>query len=336
MPTDQNLAAAADDANAGAVLGFGIRVRRHEKKRWRGRTQARTGLAQYNVQEVVDVGGRAITLGEYEAAIASGNAPFTHFLPLYIDDEHAARALPHLLRHLALACADGASEFEPLMALRVVPACINTVVVQMMAGAVQAAAPVLETYLALQRLLAHLCAVPPIGAAAEAILADFIACDEARTKRVVPSIGELLALLSVSRRHAWADAAGAVIGEFVTRNSLWAVRAYPALLDEALPTAERLQLTWLGNLTAVRLLMFHVHLLTALPPPAAAVAAAGEAAAGSLAEALQHACAAIAAVPDWATFLQRVGLVAQSDDELADMLVTAQRRSAALGYHTPR
>jgi len=75
---------------------------------------------------------------------------FTHFLPLYINSEHATRALPVMQKFFAELCIS--TEFKPYMVLEIIPKLMNTMVVSLISGNIHASIVALEGYCSFHRL----------------------------------------------------------------------------------------------------------------------------------------------------------------------------------------
>jgi len=288
---------------------------------------------------------------------------FTHFLPLMLSAEHEQRAMPDLERTLA-AIARGqtlharpkigcSSEFEPWMALVVIPQLMNSFVVSLMSaggdgstggGIVprHASERALLGYCSFHHMLLALCRRhPSIVQVANEKLQRFIAGERSKSK--VPDLGQLIVYLAVSDALQWRDVVAAIVDESHVRGALWLLRAQPKLARD-IHDKVRLSCTFTERLTSVRLLMFQAFFLCRLARPS------GESLAQGLArynrqfglptapqkEMLVQATRAILAVSSWPEVYRRLGLRSPGPEELALELREALNRSAELGYHNAR
>ena len=64
------------------------------------------------------------------------NEPFTHFLPVYIDERHGERAMKLVERTLSLLCTGRDWEFRPSHVLEILPKLMSTMVVDLNNGSV--------------------------------------------------------------------------------------------------------------------------------------------------------------------------------------------------------
>jgi hypothetical protein len=125
---------------------------------------------------------------------------------------------------------------------------------------------VLSGYYAMHHiLLGFAVKYPEIRRRANAAVASFHADPAARTKKVVHDIGEFLIHLILSDL-TWHDIAIPVLTELWDRNVLWILKASPELsvLDgpQSVTCCYRLNRSWHGSRTGLRLIMFSVYFLT--------------------------------------------------------------------------
>jgi hypothetical protein len=96
-----------------------------------------------------------------------------------------------------------------------------------MSGRVHASIKALEGYCAAQRLMIHFVTeFPALLESAERLVSNFMKSPELRTKKYVPSLGEFLALLSVTNLQ-WKDIARSYLEENFIRNVRWVLQKYP-------------------------------------------------------------------------------------------------------------
>eukprot|EP00931_Biecheleriopsis_adriatica_P009031 TRINITY_DN110144_c0_g1_i1.p1 TRINITY_DN110144_c0_g1~~TRINITY_DN110144_c0_g1_i1.p1 ORF type:complete len:962 (+),score=202.17 TRINITY_DN110144_c0_g1_i1:39-2888(+) len=318
------------------VLGYGVSVQYHDDGNLKSLS---TELDPLSARAFYRHGLRRGVWGE----------TFTHFLPLALNGEHCHKALPELERALiALACGPNSQEreFEPWMALAVVPQLMNTFVVALMScnedkGNVvprHASEKALLGYCSFHHMLLALCQRhPSIAQVASQKLRAFV--QGQRDKSQVPDLGQLVVYMTLSESFGWQEVMSAVVNECHIRGVLWLLRAQPQV--HKLQDPQLLSSTLKHRLTSFRLLMFQAHFLRSIARPR------GEAPQRSLAryhrqfgqptelqkEELIVATRRILEVSSWPQIYRALGLPAQSSDCLAKELRQAFVRSAQLGYH---
>lgn len=195
-------------------------------------------LEYYQSGELSNVHGQTDVLsrGAFEDGVRRGvsRAPFTHWLPLYLDHQHAGDLKAHEAA-IAQICwktkeSEGVPQFNPLMVLKVLPALLNTIIVSMMRGHVHESIAALSTYTAtFQLLVAFALKYPELQASADRRLTAFLESEDGRRKKSCPNLGELLALLTITSQYAWLDVAKSIISEALDRNVKWTLLAFPEL-----------------------------------------------------------------------------------------------------------
>jgi len=273
-----------------------------------------------------------------------------YFLPLVLDGSHAQRALPTLKRALAslvLRKASASCDFQPWMALAVIPQVMNSFVVSLMRQddceeetvPRHASERALLGYCSFHHMLLALCARhSEIQQVATDKLRQFI--NGRRLKEDVPDLGQLLIYMTVTEEVAWTELVPAVLHESQVRGVRWLLRDMPDL-EGAVHSQERLQRTFHGRIVSLRLLMFQAYFLCNVARPA------GESLGASLArynrqfgqptepqkEGLVRACRGILKVSSWSEFYGAMGFETPSNEELAGELCEAVRQSHDCGYH---
>ncbi|KAI9189239.1 hypothetical protein H9P43_000669 [Blastocladiella emersonii ATCC 22665] len=160
---------------------------------------------------------------------------FAFWLPAYLTQEHFNRAWPavrEFITSLAAEKGDTAPLFAPRMILEVFPKLLNTCAVLLADRGMYASDAAVEMYTQVHRVwVACMHRYPRLQAEVERRLARFIdGGEDARSKGAEPSLGDLVALLSVSERYAWRDLAPALISESMARAVLWLGKANPAVV----------------------------------------------------------------------------------------------------------
>ncbi|KNE54309.1 hypothetical protein AMAG_17650 [Allomyces macrogynus ATCC 38327] len=197
---------------------------------------------------------------------------FTHWLPLYLSEAHFDRALADVQRFVAALAQPGTASpvFDPSTINVVFPKLLNTCAVLLADRSLHASDTAIELYTQLHRVwVACLHRHPAQQANVEHRLARFMSGEVHRTKTAVPSLGDLLALLSVSEQYGWAQLAQPLLEEVMHRSVLWIGKSNPALIkkwqddDRVAQAPDRELLAAAFEATAVsrRLVAFHVLFL---------------------------------------------------------------------------
>jgi len=235
------------------------------------------------------------------------------------------------------------------MALAVIPQVMNSFVVSLMREEDyleetvprHASERALQGYCSFHHMLLALRAQhPAIQTVATDKLRQFIHGE--RTKADVPDLGQLLVYMAVTEDVDWADLVAAILDESQVRGARWLLRDMP-WLEGPVSDQDRLQLTFRGRITSLRLIMFQSYFLNFVARPC------GESLSDALSryncqfgqptepqkDCLVQACRGILNVKSWSEFYGALGLEAPSDRELANQLCEAMQRSRQCGYHGP-
>lgn len=124
-------------------------------------------------------------------------------------------------------------------------------------------------------MLAFVEMYPEMMAEVNNSISSFIQSEEGRVKSTIPSMGDWLALLSISNRYNWPQVAKYVVGESFDRNVLWICKENPSLATLAnisggpTPGVEhtRLKESFEHSATSKKLLLFHVYFLSFVARP---------------------------------------------------------------------
>lgn len=320
------------------VLGFGITVSYHDDGNIK---EVGTELDVISQEAYFDHGIRRGTWGD----------DFEYFLPMVLDGGHARRSLPILKSALASIAHRKPCEradFRPWMALAVIPQVMNSFVVSLMReedyldGSVprHASERALLGYCSFHHMLLALRAsYPEIQEVASARLRCFIAGK--RSKAEVPDLGQLIVYMTVTHEVSWPELVAALLDESQVRGVRWLLRDQPWLEGDGVTVHHRLQLSFQGRTTSLRLLMFQAYFICHVARPA------GESLSSSLSryncqfgqatepqkESLVAACHRILQADSWSSFYEFLGLEAPADADLARQLQEAVQRSRQCGYH---
>jgi len=266
------------------------------------------------------------------------NEPFKLWLPLYLTAEHFDRALPFLRRTFPKLCPHrNTTSFEPLMILDVLPTIMNTIVVLVADGGVANSERILEGYCQIHRLfLALIEKFPSLQNNIEKKLHDFITKPTIRTKDHTPGLGQIICLLSVSKKFDWMKMAKAYITESFDRNVLWVCKKYPELANIEKGDQSRLEKVFDASKVRFRHLLFHVYFLHSIAKQANAEfydVAYGSPPAKMKAE-FQKVIGCILNLSSWPDFFKLAHLNCPSREQLTFWLESAVENSLKKGYHS--
>lgn len=202
---------------------------------------------------------------------------FTHFLPLYITEDHFQRALPDIKKLLIqLSPEYRGSGFVPQMALSVFGKLMNTMIVLVMEGGLSASVRALSGYIAFHRLLlAFVEMYPQLMYDVNQSIEGFIKSEDGRIKSVIPSLGDWLATLSISNKYGWKNVVKSVLAESGDRQVIWICKENPMLANladiskSATPGVEhqRLKESFEYSEVSNRLILFHAYFLQFIARP---------------------------------------------------------------------
>jgi len=190
----------------------------------------------------------AVSLTAWQGGLrqAAWKEPMTHWLPLFVNHEHAANSISITNECLALLadCAPtgddshlpkqvfeilsraGAPE-EAVNAVIVLPEMMHQLLKQVLDGDRHASAKVLKGYFVLHRLFLHFCDEwPAIREAADAAIRTFAESPDNRSKSATPWIAYILQLLTVSN-VGWDDIKNQFVEEVLARNVQFTKASFP-------------------------------------------------------------------------------------------------------------
>jgi len=270
---------------------------------------------------------------------------FTHWLPVYLTEEHWQRGRK-LLPTCVLQLLNGGSfgKFAPEMCLEVFAKAVNTLVVLVCDKGVAMSERACRSLCLLQRwALRCVEEWPQLRPQLNARLKLFCKAEKHRGKDVEPNLGELLPLLLVSD-VPWKQFAPCLLQEWMDRQTLWLCTEYPQLAKlgdaDALSDDERCALSWEAKPVGKRLLCFHAILLhLCRDRPLDAQARQLDRLYGQppqhFVQQLQQHVKKLLACEGWPQWFRLLGAPVPQKAALAEQLRTAVRNSAAKRYHTP-
>jgi hypothetical protein len=233
------------------------------------------------------------------------------------------------------------------MCLEVIPKLMNTMVVLLMDKGIAASERALDGYCMLHRLfLGCVTEWPELQREVYNRLKKFITTESARTKVVVPSLGDLIPLLSVCESIRWPEFAWPYLTESFDRNVIWICKEYPGLANDTQPgqgaDPVRIQKSFEASIVSQRLAMFHAYFLEEIARPRgmslSTVAERGDLLYGkaSLHQKIKfrQGVQAIMDVRGYQNMLRQCGFRAvPSDEQLTDLLKQSVRNSLFKRYH---
>lgn len=191
---------------------------------------------------------------------------YTHFLPIYICPSNGEKAMHLAKRSLSIVCSGSHEGFQPEYAITVLPKLMNSMVSSMMNGSKLYSTRALIGYSHFHRLLIQfLIEFPELRKSIDEKISNFINDGKNRLKDVVPNIGDLLALISVSS-FQWSDIEKAYINECFTRNIFWILNKFPQVENETNPELF-LKNAFSGSETSLRLMLFQSFFIQKMAKP---------------------------------------------------------------------
>ena len=333
-----------------AVLGFGMDVQ--HGARYENGTRHVKGITTELELLSRDSFSSGVRCGVWRTA---GKAEdFNQWLPVLLDADHTARAMP-LVRAGLMAIAGHPPQrpFDPLVALTVLPKLLNQMTVRLMTcddnTSLHASEKALLGFTSFHHMLLKLASEHPIiQTRAEHWVSEFARSPARRNKLVIHDLGEFLVLLYLCPEGKWEELAAAFIEESFVRNVRWVLDPREgdcgdlAVLEADDEACEyRLRRTLHASATSKRLLMFQAFFLRHVAKPAGQSPTDilarlerghGRPPAGTAAK-LQGACREILGPLSWEKFFVAMGVPLPDKLGLSRKLRAAVRRSEERGYH---
>lgn len=210
----------------------------------------------------------------------------------------------------------------------------------MMTHKMHASIKALEGYCAIHRLMIYFARkYPSLVDQADRSVSNFAKSPDYRTKNHVASLGDFLALLSITNLQ-WRDLAHAYIEENFIRNVRWVLAKHPELADPDVDL-NRSAKTFLASQTSIRLMLFHVYFLEQIGRPTGR--SLDEISEGydrlfgrpnnAMKDAFLNAVRLIMKIKSWDEAFASIGLPAPQAPELCSWLQNSVRISLKRGYH---
>eukprot|EP01084_Bolivina_argentea_P292822 503518_1 len=263
----------------GCILGVGLNVNRSSNK-WITSVESEMDLLSLSAYK------------DYSIYSGAWGERITHFIPLIINEKHAAKSKKCLLKRLAMICDE--SSFNVRDGLMVVTAIMNQFVVQLMANTIglsdaekkeddddeyekrkidpkHASEKALIGYCAFHHMLLYLVQeYPEMQTYARGCIQDFIAYPSSREKSSTPDLGKFILMMAIVEDYEWEDIATVFIHESLDRQVKWYLRKYPQLesLDASkCSPKERIACTLKSTMISRRLVAFQVFFLKNICAP---------------------------------------------------------------------
>ncbi|KAJ3029496.1 UNVERIFIED_CONTAM: hypothetical protein HDU68_011987 [Siphonaria sp. JEL0065] len=198
---------------------------------------------------------------------------FSEWLPLYISYDHFLKGLPLLKKSFVRLTPHIKSRgFDPVMVLEVLPKLMNTQIVLLCDQGLHNSDSFLTNYFQIHRLfLALVYEFPQLKNLILKRLTEFAKSPNARTKAIVPSLGDLIPLMAVlpDPMKVWKNVGPLFLKESMERSVLWACRHAPHLaklknIPHGTVEPERIKDTFDGSATSMKLWAAHVSIFEAI------------------------------------------------------------------------
>lgn len=250
------------------------------------------------------------------------------------------------------------ARFHPLMAFQLLATLMNSMVVELMNSAEprgyrsfaregaeiqrHASEKALEGYCAFHHMLLYFAKrYPFLIEFADKKVNQFLTSEYCRHKGSTPNLGVLLVCLTLSRR-GWEPLRRPLVMEAFDRNVRWILQEYPRLSGGYVDANDRLNLTFAGSKTSLRLLMFQTLFMAKIGRPAGSQGPfsvldrynkqMGKPTTGQK-EDLQKNAKEILAVVAWPQFFFRLGGPVPTAHRLVQIFKDAVNNSARKKYH---
>lgn len=196
---------------------------------------------------------------------ADNQALITHWLPLYINEEHGKRAMHLAPRCLGIICRGSHRDFKAKFVLTVLPKLMNNLILQVVKGKAHASVKAVDGYVAFHRLfIALVDQFPELRVEIKKKVDAFIASPEHRTKAHVPNLGEFLCMISVIEDVDLSAVVEAYMGEMLVRDVRWLLTNQPHLntsVADSKIDRTRVELSFEASFSSYSLLLFQKYFL---------------------------------------------------------------------------
>jgi len=274
-----------------------------------------------------------------------GTTQYAYWFPLYINEEHGARAAEKVEDSISMILTNQRGLFEPEMVLHFLSQVMCNLMIDVITKKIHASDKALAAYLCFHRwMLYFVNKYPQLLRTANQTVNNFVASERERHKDVVSSLGCFLALLSVSDL-TWHDVSEAYLQEAYDRNVLWVLGKSPNLAKAAHKgtpfTPEDTQEFFNRVIPGKKLVVFHVYFLKnvgrreelSLHSIASHYDETYGLSTKEKTNSLREFCKSIDSIDSWRPFYAGVGKTCPSHEVLGETLQQAIRNSERRGYH---
>lgn len=192
------------------------------------------------------------------------NIAFTHWIPLYFgnikeNNEHKKQVI-FLAKHaLSMICTGTTKRFSETQVLEVMPKLILALILNIMQQKEHSSLKAIRMLTNLHRLfLVLLEEFPNLNKIIDEKLEKFIKDEHYRIKDSLPSLGDMLSMITVSTKFMWKDIVTAYLGEQMDRQVFWILKDVPELeKDDPNIDEERIDVTYKSGEVGFAITMFY-------------------------------------------------------------------------------
>jgi len=269
---------------------------------------------------------------------------FTHWLPMYITEEHWQKALPLLIKHIpGLLPNWQTTRFHPDMCLEVFSKAINTLVVLLCDKGERYSESAAKGYCMWHRwILRCVQEWPQLLTTVDSRIKDFCRGEDYRSKAKEPNVGEFIPLLLISERYQWSNVVAHILSEWLDRQVLWLCTEHPELAEigekDRLTDSQRVELSWSGKPVGRRLYAFHAVFLSIFKRQDMKTTSMqydrfyGHPGPSSLRRTAQG-FSAVMTMENWPHYFKILHIACPSKANLAAMMKKSVNNSVRRGYH---
>eukprot|EP00824_Muranothrix_gubernata_P024053 TRINITY_DN67_c0_g1_i1.p1 TRINITY_DN67_c0_g1~~TRINITY_DN67_c0_g1_i1.p1 ORF type:complete len:995 (-),score=204.69 TRINITY_DN67_c0_g1_i1:1224-3914(-) len=272
------------------------------------------------------------------------NTAFTHWLPLYFGLEKE-RTLYLARKSLSMICTGSTKRFEEKFILDVMPKLLLTTILSMMEQKEYTSLKALRMLSLFHRLFVLLLEEhPALYEQIDTVLQNFTKEEKFRIKDNLPSLGDMLSMMTVSKKVSWKDVIGPYLGEQMDRQVFWMLKEIPELekeQDEMDLDEDRDKISFQTGKVGFFITMFYSYFVSKVCKPEgkdiSAITSYMDEYFGRLPsiteDSLQEECKAIRDVKNFDGYFRRLGLPLANKDALVKALKTSIDNSKRKKYH---
>lgn len=286
---------------------------------------------------------------QHNVRVGVWKEPFSHFLPLALNQVHFEKAFPVIQSTI---CSLHTDMGGPELFIKVLANLMNSMVVAMMEDVERQSSPMVSRqaserailgYCAFHHLLLELTnKFPEATECADYKISRFKSDPLYRRKKECPNLGEFIIHLAISDQHQWTDIAEVFLFEAFDRNVRWNLEKDATLYQQH--DGELLENVFRYSLTSFRLIMFQVYFLqefaknpllgrgTLLKQYRERLSSPSNAQIRSL----HAACKSFLSVCRWSDYFNAIGIPNIPRRHLVSCLQQSYENSEEKGYHRIR